>query len=310
MKKISLHIKTQRRRGQRKGFTLVEILAAVAVFGIMSVFMVQIAERTLTSTRLSNRAVDAAGQARLVFDRMSEDITRMVLRSDVDYIATLPSSPSSEETVLQFLSHLRSPGGDRDVSIIAYRVAGDESLFSRKNGKLVFQRAAIGLNWDERGFMGLNELNGTPVGFADFYSLADGDFITLAEGVFRVALGYQLATDYIPPASTTVQNEAGEVIYDPPVRRIGTADILDWSVVSHLVVGVISTDIESRKLLTDTQIVSMANTFSDPLDNQLPKEAWYDQSVRVGDFPGIPLPAVRAMQVFQRFIPIQHRNIP
>jgi prepilin-type N-terminal cleavage/methylation domain-containing protein len=68
------------------GFTLVELLVAIAVLAIIVVAAAQILGTTSTLTTVNNKHMDANDQARAVFDRMADDFARMVRRKDVDFI--------------------------------------------------------------------------------------------------------------------------------------------------------------------------------------------------------------------------------
>jgi prepilin-type N-terminal cleavage/methylation domain-containing protein len=68
------------------GFTLVELLVAIAVLAIILVAAGQILGTTASLTTVNNKHMDANDQARTVFDCMADDFSRMVRRRDVDYI--------------------------------------------------------------------------------------------------------------------------------------------------------------------------------------------------------------------------------
>jgi prepilin-type N-terminal cleavage/methylation domain-containing protein len=70
----------------RAGFTLVELLVAIAVLAIIVVVVAQMVGTASTVTTVSNKHIDANSQARTVFDRMADDFARMIKRNDVDCI--------------------------------------------------------------------------------------------------------------------------------------------------------------------------------------------------------------------------------
>lgn len=70
----------------RAGFTLVELLTAIAVLAIIVVAASQILGTAASLTTVNNKHMDANDQARMVFDRMADDFARMVRRKDVDYL--------------------------------------------------------------------------------------------------------------------------------------------------------------------------------------------------------------------------------
>jgi type II secretory pathway pseudopilin PulG len=79
-------------------FTLVELLASIAVLLILIALIFQILNLTTKVSLSGNKRMDADTQARSVFDRMAVDFGRMVIRKDVDYYikqATASSIPAN-----------------------------------------------------------------------------------------------------------------------------------------------------------------------------------------------------------------------
>jgi prepilin-type N-terminal cleavage/methylation domain-containing protein len=73
-------------RSHCQGFTLVEIIVAIAVLLIIVVAAAQIVTTASLLTSVNSMKIDANTQARMVFDRMANDFARMVKRNDVDFI--------------------------------------------------------------------------------------------------------------------------------------------------------------------------------------------------------------------------------
>jgi prepilin-type N-terminal cleavage/methylation domain-containing protein len=67
------------------GFTLIEIMVAVAVLVILILFVVQLTNSATAITRIGTKHMDADTQARTVLDRLGFDIGRMIRRNDLDY---------------------------------------------------------------------------------------------------------------------------------------------------------------------------------------------------------------------------------
>lgn len=115
----------------RSGFTLIEILVAVAVLALLIAIIGQIVSTASKVTTISNKHIDANTQARTVFDRMATDFSRMVKRNDVDYIffkanatTTGPndtmyffSEGASYYNTSLFTSNLKN-----SVSVVGYRI--------------------------------------------------------------------------------------------------------------------------------------------------------------------------------------------
>ena len=70
----------------RAGFTLVEILVAIAVLAIIIVVAAKMTSTASAVATVSDKHIDANDQARMVFDRMADDFARIVRRRDADYL--------------------------------------------------------------------------------------------------------------------------------------------------------------------------------------------------------------------------------
>ena len=69
----------------RKGFTLLEMLVAVAVLGLLIVLVSQLFNGATTTTLANTKRMEMDNQARMIFGLIGNDLSRMVRRSDVDY---------------------------------------------------------------------------------------------------------------------------------------------------------------------------------------------------------------------------------
>src|SRR4051812_22771165 len=67
-------------------FTLTELIIAVGVLTLLTSFVAQLVNNATIVTTHSRKRIDADGQARLVFDRISGDFAKMLKRTDVDYL--------------------------------------------------------------------------------------------------------------------------------------------------------------------------------------------------------------------------------
>ena len=56
------------------GFTLLEMLVAMAVLSLTLVLFAQIADHTMNATKIANRQIDISSEARTAFDRIAADL--------------------------------------------------------------------------------------------------------------------------------------------------------------------------------------------------------------------------------------------
>jgi prepilin-type N-terminal cleavage/methylation domain-containing protein len=71
---------------QSRGFTLVELIVAIAVLSIIVIAAGYIVATASLVTAVNAMKINANTQARMVFDRMANDFSRMVKRNDADVI--------------------------------------------------------------------------------------------------------------------------------------------------------------------------------------------------------------------------------
>jgi len=70
----------------RAGFTLVEVLVAIAVLAIIILVAAKMTSTASSVATVSNKHIDANDQARMVFDRMADDFALIIRRRDADYL--------------------------------------------------------------------------------------------------------------------------------------------------------------------------------------------------------------------------------
>lgn len=318
-------MKRQRFNLSREGFTLIELLAAMAVLAILGLILVQLTNVISRTTNLSNRAIDAAAQARLAFERIGMDLEGLVIRDDTDFQAVNASAASGNNALL-FISSVTSAGisssNNRGVSVIAYRVAAH--AYNQNRACLI--RFGRPIPWSSTGavanagFMGLKN-NGLPLLFTDatfsaFLPSSPSDFEVLVAGVIQMVIGFQLYPDNAAVTlanGTAIAHARGQIVYSPPMRSLSSSDgmttvsLVDLSRVSALVVGVVTLDLNSLNLLDATQVSALGGVFTTPSTDVTPVRAWMataNAAVASATLASVPLPARQSVRVFERFYPI------
>jgi prepilin-type N-terminal cleavage/methylation domain-containing protein len=133
------------------GFTLVELLVAMAVLVLLVAMVTQLTNSAGTTITNSGKSMDADSQARLIFDRMANDFAKMVKRTDIDYVfcksTGTPSAGTSgfndamffySEAPAYYDNTSTSASSKSTVALVGYRV----------NSKLQLERLGKGLTWD------------------------------------------------------------------------------------------------------------------------------------------------------------------
>lgn len=309
------------------GFSLVEVIVAMAVLLIMGLIFAQVISVTGSAINLSTRAVDASAQAYLAFDRIRTDLAATVRRPDVDFIAQNPATPVGGGNIMVLLGDVPSavtlPSGqaNRNISIVAYQV--DVSADNHNLPCLL--RGSKPVSWtgsNATGFMGLS--NGLPLAFGNLPGAfmpsgtnTPSDFDVLAPGVVRMVVGFQLYPDNLPvtlsdgstPTPATAQ---GQIVYLPPVISLTPAgggaavDYTNWQRISAIVVGVVALNTNALTTASAAQVTTIANAFGLPAAGAPPLAAWTATANNLGATgpSSVPLPLRQSVRVYQQFFPL------
>lgn len=310
----------------RQGFSLIEILSAMALFSVLAIIIAQTTSSISRTTNLSNRAIDAASQSRVAFDRIGLDLAALIKRTDVDFCS---QNIDTTKNSLMFFSSVTSAGltsaSNRGISLVAYRV----SRHADNQNRPCLVRAGKAVEWSAADLMGLQPNNGLPLSFDSFTLSSDSpslyallpttsDFDVLAPGVIRMVVGYQLYPDH---KQVTVSGSKviamGQIVYSPPIRTLtptnggASVDYVDLSRISALVVGLVAVDNNSLRPLSSTQITDLANAFATPSDGKLPSRTWVPLSNDPTLMPSsVPLAIRQAVRIFERCYPINPYPAP
>jgi len=148
------------------GFTLIEIMVAVAVLVILIVFVAQLTNSATAITRVGTKHMDADTQARIVLDRLGFDIGRMIRRNDLDYYIKgaaaysghgnghgwgkkLTGGQQGSDQCAFFASvpgYYPQTSGQGPISLVAYRI--NQNSTTATEPYLQLQRMGKGLLWN------------------------------------------------------------------------------------------------------------------------------------------------------------------
>ena len=192
------------------GFSLVELLVAMAVLTMIIGLLMQILNGTTAATKGSTAHMDADSQARMVFDRLADDLAAMPKRSDVDLVFSKVDGGGLRGGNDQLYFYSGVPGlfsastasaSQSPTSLIGYRVDASSNY--------QLQRMAKGMVWD-RGATGVVNsmvcltLSGTSFAPAPLSTLegnaswqaivtgSDADYSLFSQGVYRLEFCYYL----------------------------------------------------------------------------------------------------------------------
>ena len=273
------------RRNQR-GFTLIEMLVAIAVLTILIVIVSTLFTSASNVTSTGTKRMDIDSELRPVFNRIAVDLAKMVKRSDVAAHAKTQGSTQTGNDLIAFYSLV---DGFFPTSNTAEKRQPQTTLVSyRINPSFRFERMAKGL-----AFAGQHPspplLFGTANTIAANWSTAtssnapDADYSVVAAGVFRFEYYYILK-------STGAASEAPW----PAIPQINVTDI------GALAVNIAVIDPRSRALVTDSAIADLVGRMTDyeqAMGTTGLIEAW---QTTIDGTTNIPRVALQNIRLYQR----------
>lgn len=136
------------------GFTILELLVAMAVFAMLAVLVAQLTISATSVTTGGTKRMDADNQARLIFDRMANDFARMVKRPDADCIFAKQAGNDAMFFYSEAPAYAAESLGSstkNTVALVGYRINTNSSKFqppTYAKGYPVLERLGETLAWD------------------------------------------------------------------------------------------------------------------------------------------------------------------
>jgi len=150
-----------------RGFTMIEILVAVAVLALMSALLLQMVSMSSSAVSSSTKKLDGLAGARFALDRIGLDLGAGVKRKEVNSLF----EKKQGNDAIAFYSEVDAYNGQRKISGVGYRIQ------SSAGQPFYLERGVRGEGWNE------TFPKAAP-------SMTDLDFDVLAEGVLRLEFGY------------------------------------------------------------------------------------------------------------------------
>ena len=274
-----------------KSFTLIELMVAMAVSILISVFLLQSINSVSLLNKLGRQKLDANAEVRILFTRIADDLKMMPIRRDIGYHM---GEVGIGKDFLRFLSHVNSHEGGRGLSLVGYQLKEDSS------GNFGIYRGVHGYDWQDIGFMGFDFQN-RPVslmGLPSALNLKASDYELISGSIFRVAVAFQY-------------KNTGALSPRPPRFEFDNTPentVIQMTNLASVVVCVATLDSNLRHLLTKESLALLMSDkkFSEIPEGALPYAYWstnLEHSFK--DFSSdIPLPVAQSIRVYQRFFPM------
>jgi prepilin-type N-terminal cleavage/methylation domain-containing protein len=282
------------------GFTILELLVAVAILALMVVMFSSLLSSASSVTTLSNKHTEADAQARAVFDRMAIDFARMVKRPDVDYFLKSSTNLQTGQDQMAFYSEVAgyypSSGSQSPLSLVGYRINGAAGLNQNK-----LQRLGYGLLWN-----GVSSTNRPavflPLTIAATWPTAanldaDDKYELLGPQVFRFEYYYILRGQTLPDG-TVLPSILSDTPWDTRMPGHVSADGLRDVAAIGVAIAVI--DPRSKVLVTDDQVETLAETMKDFSSDMKRGDLEAQWQTAVNAATGMPRASASSIRIYGR----------
>jgi hypothetical protein len=337
-------------RGRSGGFTLAEMLAACAVLALIVLLMTRLTNHATATMTQGNKHMETESHVRPLFDRLAVDIAQMVKRTDVSYYLknaftsagpVMGNGSSGVNDWLAFYSAVPGYYNDNGLaynsrySVAAYRVNADPASASYNK----VERMAKGLELNCVYNTDQNTAPGLPLLFLD--SINPLSYTTTIEAKWPAATARSAPSpvpNYYPPSTDPYQNYEligpqvfrFEYYYLTSVAPASLVDYprvgqfkdaaLDWhdpnyiniKDVAAIVAAVAVIDPQSRKLLSDSQIITLIGRLGDyggtsytcgpgPTPPPGPGQLLAQWQRALNCSTDMPHPAIQSIRVYERY---------
>ncbi|HEY8898827.1 MAG TPA: hypothetical protein VIM61_00230 [Chthoniobacterales bacterium] len=304
------------RRHSLRAFTLLEMMAAMAVLIMLVVLVAQIMNGATRTTGSSRQRLSADAEARMIFDRMAADFAGMVNRKDVDFL--FKKNAGNDSAFFFSMAPALSPANPAltdPVALVGYRIGEDFKL----------ERLGQGLSWNEPAPDGIvfltfpaltpprvpttppDAIPGSTLKSSSFDSYltpgpraAGSPFHVLGPNVLRLEFSFLLA------------GVGKDAVYSAPYNKTNAGNFsggdfdnhkgLGLNDVQAIIVTIVVMDAKSRALLSEAQVGELGGKFPDAADSsdKTLAEEWEGKIRELVESGGIPKSAAAQIRVYQR----------
>jgi len=267
------------------GFTLIELMVAMAVFAMMAVLLVVMVDGTTRVTGQSHRRISGDAGARQTLDRISADVARAIMRDDLPFRV--------DKTVgndgISFLANVDGYTEGRGMSVISY---------NGSNGTL--QRGVDATSWtDGSEAMDFTSVTNAAAN-AGYLERPGMDYEIIAQDVFRLEIAFLMGD------GTIKANIGSPTNATPGVASLASSSGTSASnTIKAIIIGIASIDERAREALGTAGVTALQGAFPDAGVNQDLIATWEGYSSNSSYATNTP--AVRqSVRVYQRYIPINN----
>lgn len=254
------------------GSTLIELLVTMAILTLILTLAVQVAESARMAIKLTESQSSNDATARLIFDRISRDLSQILIREDARI--ELKSKPGND--AFAFLTQAKGftttgAAGERNVSLVSYSLVHDaslgEQLLRGSCGHLCNDAASDALTLDAS---------------LPFPAISANNLQTLSNQLLRLEIEY------------LIEETSGVTVEVTPPA---TSESL-----RGLIITLITLDDQGRRVLKPSIQTAVAANFPDASPGTNTLKTWSlkrDEMARSG-IPGLPKAVFQSLRCYQR----------
>ena len=317
---------TSKRRfgGSGSGFTLVELLAAMAVFALLLGVGMQMISSTARTTNASAKRMETASMSRIALDRIERDVANAILnggatmmyfgdssnRSANSSIAWATKSRSRYSATADINTEVRGATVGYQVRNLPYRFGTTTAqipTLQRGDGRLSYRRRNSG-SYTDYMFARMFGANEIPADLSSGTSEAGLNFQGLGDGIVRFHISF-LQDDgsivQIPPSYANFDAMGGTGGCVPIAFTKTTSADPAGRHVKALVVGVAVLDEPTLRLsyeMNNKFTIAIASAIERPMQpEETPVAVW--SANLVTNSAAVPRPVLQNLRFYQRLIP-------
>lgn len=264
------------------GFSLIEILVAMAVFLVIALILLQMSESTMRVTNQSERRIEVDSDAWQALSRISADVSRAIIRSDLPW--RIEKSPGNDSIAYFAQADAYTPG--RGISMVGFRVKD-----------YVLERGVQATSWNSADATALPftspDLAGVP---ANFLEIDDANFETLNKNIFRLEIAFLTADGRIVRdgafAGSNLNGDLINFAASPRDQPEGTC--------AAIIIAVAAVDARARATMTDADFAQLMTALPEANDSEDLLSRWQDFLDDTSLSPQVR----ESVRIYQRYIPI------
>jgi hypothetical protein len=284
-------------------------MVAVAVLALIVLIMNQMFSGSSAAISQNNEGMGALDASQAVFQQIGTDVSRMLLRDDVDYSFVKNATGSAGNDTISFYARTTgltstgstTTGSPRALSVVQYQVG------TNANNKQELDYGALQIDWDNSGSNPFVLTSATQLLTAPNTLPTVASFTTLAPEVIRMEVCFQLFND--PNGNSPAQL----LSISPPVYVAASPAPASPKIaiprpirnVAGILVGIVVIDPKSRLILPAGADLKVAQLFTDAVANEDLLSLWTPNNTPAKlEGAGVPVKAVSGVHIYQKYFPL------